>query len=73
MPFFLAAEPRPLASDRVAVWATAFPSREAAAAHARTLAQPCVILEAPTLAAAVRLAQRRRGSQASPPVRGAPP
>ena len=73
MPFFLVAEPHPLASDRVAVWATAFPSRAAAAAHARTLAQPCVVLEAPNLSGAVRVAQRWQGAQASLPAGGAPP
>jgi hypothetical protein len=53
VPFFVAADPRRLAPPRVQVWATAFPSHQAAAAHAQMLAQPCVIIEALHLAEAV--------------------
>ena len=69
MPFFVAADPRRLAPGQVRVWATAFPSRAAATAHAQALSEPCVVIEARTLRAAVenaRAMQRTASRQASP-------
>jgi hypothetical protein len=72
VPFFLAADPRKLAPDRAQVWATAFPSRQAAAAHARALAQPYVIVEALTLSEAVRVLQAPQGAPNFLPVASVP-
>lgn len=72
MPFFVAADPRPLAPGRAQVWATAFPSRDAAAAHARKLAQPYVIVTAPDLAEAVRVLQAPPDAPSSLPVETVP-
>jgi hypothetical protein len=57
MPFFVATEPRRLSPGRACVWATTFPSRAAATAHAQGLRASCVILEARTLEAAVEQAR----------------
>jgi hypothetical protein len=73
VPFYVAADPRRLAPARAQVWATAFPSRQAAAAHARALPQPCVIIEARSLSEAVRLLQAPPGAPGSPPAGGARP
>ena len=73
MPFFVAADPGRLAPARAQVWATAFPSHQAAVAHARKLAQPCVIIAAPTLTEAVRALQDLRGAPGPPPADGVLP
>jgi hypothetical protein len=61
VPFFLVAEPLDRAADRVRIWATAFPTREAAAAHAQRLSVQCMVVEAPNLGQAI---QQLRAEQA---------
>lgn len=53
MPFFVVMAPRPAAEGRVQVYATAFPSSEAAAAHALQLDGPTVVIEAMSLQQAI--------------------
>jgi hypothetical protein len=72
VPFFVAADPRGLAPARAQVWATAFSSRDAATAHARKLAQPCVIIAALDLAEAVCVLQTTPDAPTSLPVESAP-
>ena len=72
VPFFVAVDPRRLAPARVQVWATAFSTREAAAAHARLLSEPCIIVEAPHLTGAVQQARHRPGPGDSPPADATP-
>ena len=55
MPFFLVAAPPDPVPDRVQVWATPFPTREAAAAHAHRVCERCVIVEARSLQHAIQL------------------
>jgi hypothetical protein len=71
MPFFVAADPRRLAPNRVQVWATAFPSREAADTRAQMLTEPCVIIEARNLSGALHALRQQYGARDSQALGGA--
>jgi hypothetical protein len=51
--FFLIIAPLVRADGRVQVWATPFPTREAATAHAQRVSAPCVVIEARNLRQAI--------------------
>jgi hypothetical protein len=54
MPFFLVADPPRAEGGRVQIWATPYPSQDAALAHAQHIDGPCLVIEATGRAQAIQ-------------------
>jgi hypothetical protein len=57
MPFFLVADHPRAQGGRVQIWATPYPSREAALGHAQRIHKPCRVIEAAGLQQAIQQVQ----------------
>jgi hypothetical protein len=70
MPFFLVADHPGTERGRVQIWATPYPSREAALAHAQRIAGPCMVIEARNLLGVIQQVRASQASDSPPPAAG---